>query len=125
MRLLSPELHDDDGVDARTYFSREREKNTVRADGRVRSLVERCVHDVLMGDINDPRLRDLVVEEIRFAPDASRFRAVILVEEGRDPHAVEEALNAAQPVFRCALAEALQRKRTPQLVFTVTTRREP
>jgi len=120
MRLLSHNIHADDGVDARLFFSNEsRRKDDVRALGRLRSTVERCVQEVLAGGLADPRLADVWVESVEPAPDGARFRAVVVVEPERSVDGVEAALANAAPLFRLALAATLQKKRTPLLVFRV------
>lgn len=123
MRLLSHNADADDGADVRKFFSREVKKpDATRPLRRLQASVMRCVTDVLMGELRDPLLRDLVVDGVVPAPDASRFRVTVVVDDARNREDVEEALRGAEPVFRAALAAALQRKRTPRVVFSVEKR---
>jgi ribosome-binding factor A len=85
-------------------------------DRKLRQLcreVFRVVSETL-GGLADERLVETYVLDVQPAPDGSRVRVVVCA-----PTAIDEVLERARPRLRRAIAEALQRKRTPELVFQV------
>ena len=90
-------------------------------DRKLKQLT-REVHRVLVqavGELADPRMVSAYVVDVRPAPDAGRF--VVLVSAGAlgTASSVAEALAAARGHLRGELANALARKRTPELAFEV------
>jgi ribosome-binding factor A len=71
-------------------------------------------------DCGDERLQALVVSAVEPAPDASRLLVTVgssVPTPDVDRQAVLAALAAANGRLRAGVAEAVTRKRAPQLVF--------
>ncbi|MEZ4224308.1 MAG: hypothetical protein R3B13_25385 [Polyangiaceae bacterium] len=112
-----------------------------------RKLAQLCaqVHDAIrfaLAGAADSRLRELLVQEVRPAPDGARLGVVLMLVRGcgaaRDvnaPHrgstaeewsswqddidAAYDALRKAGPWLRRQVASEIHRKRTPELAFQV------
>lgn len=86
------------------------------------------VEDVVslsLGDSEDPRLRDLVVESVVPGADASRLLVRVVAPEGADLEQIEAlyaALQHAGGWLRRQVAAEIHRKRTPELSFLVLPR---
>lgn len=86
----------------------------------LRSLTE------TLGACADPVLCELTVLAVEPAPDASRVLALIGLPARRpgdpapDALAITRLLNERRGMFRADIAAALQRKRTPDLLFLVS-----
>jgi len=85
------------------------------------ALAERTLA-LTLGECANPILNALCVESVTPAPDASRL-LVSVVYDDPTPTEVSEiyhALTTARGLLRRALASELNRKRTPELIFTVS-----
>ena len=114
-----------DDVDPDVFFNPQPKtnRNHERQTSRVCRVAYRVVSELLMAEVSDPWLQSLQVMGVEPAPDASR----LVVRVCSDEHALsseimEQRLQRAQGLMRTALAQALQRKRTPQLAFVVVPR---
>jgi ribosome-binding factor A len=115
MRELCAELGPDDGVDPRTLKKSTRTHNPKRLAGPV----ARAVREALAAS-NDPLLLCLWVAEAVPDPDTTRFRIVLhLMDPDVDPDAVTERLRVARGWVRSEVAHCLQRRKAPDLRFTV------
>lgn len=113
---LSDAFHDDDGIDPRRYFERRsRRSGTDRKTLMLCAQVGEAVHAVLAGASGDPGLLDLELVAVEPAPDASRLRLVFCPREGADLRLAEQALGRSWPWLRSVVAEAIHRKRCPEL----------
>ncbi len=115
----------EDGVDSRFWrrpIEGERDGKEVAKLGRLCNEVERVLMFTLTGECGDDRLRDLRVESVTPAPDASRLRIELLSEGDTDEGAIHEALCGARRFLREAVAAAITRRRVPELTFIVTSR---
>ena len=73
-----------------------------------------------LGDCGDDVLRDLHVERVVPAPDASQLLVILGSAPGEVPpipEAVMASLKAKQALLRAEVAQAITRKRTPGLLF--------
>jgi ribosome-binding factor A len=68
-------------------------------------------------DPEDPLLGGVAVVDVQPAPDASRLMVLLQLEPGADPQAVRAQLIERRGQLRAEIAAAVQRKRTPELVF--------
>lgn len=112
----------DDGIDPRYYFRPASDDR--RADRKVLQLcaqVAKAVRLTLDGALDDERLHALEVVRVEPAPDARRLRVILGL--GAGPPAPIEGLQAclrrAAPRVRQAVAQAIHRRRAPDLVFEV------
>lgn len=98
------------------------------------SQVQRTLDLVLSGDLDDDRLRDLYVAHVAPAPDATRLLVTVsplgFAKDFR-PDLVMTRLAECSGKMRSELARAINRKKTPDLMFRVvlpdeaTPEREP
>ncbi|NNJ27530.1 hypothetical protein [Alienimonas chondri] len=94
------------------------DRKTLQLCGQVRKTLDY----VLSGETGDDLLRQLYVADVMPAPDASRLLATLApIDPGSDldAGAVLEKLGYAQPQLRSAVARAINRKKVPDLTFTL------
>lgn len=86
------------------------------------SQVQRTLDLVLSGDLDDDRLRDLYVAQVTPAPDATRLLVTVaplgFAKDFR-PDLVMTRLAECSGKMRSELARAVNRKKTPDLMFRV------
>jgi len=70
----------------------------------------------------DPCLDGMIVLEVVPAPDASRLAILVELAPGTNVDEARAALSRWKGGLRAEIAQALQRKRTPELVFEVEVR---
>jgi ribosome-binding factor A len=108
-------------AEQRFFFDLE----AVRSDVRVRSLcrqVQEALSLALDDLVDGPWLEGAWLAAVEPAPGPARLRATVVLP----PHAAPEALEAAftalrdrTPHLRAEVAQAIHRKRVPDLVFCV------
>jgi ribosome-binding factor A len=84
--------------------------------------VEERIGLVLAGEVDDPALQDLYVVEVVPEPGSGRLIVRLASPPGLAQPDVAEVLprlDALRPYLRGEVAEAIHRKRTPDLVFEV------
>lgn len=102
------------------YFGDDGGQAGAAAAGRKTEQVCREVWRVLAQiEVDDPRLAGFVVLDVRPAPDVARLAVIVQIAAGLDEGAAREALAGRRGALRAEIAEALQRKRTPELAFEV------
>jgi ribosome-binding factor A len=114
------EVRDDDGVDPKLFFRKPGAGRKLN-----RKTLQLCsqVADALNGllvDCGDERLQALTVVSVEPAPDASRLLVTVgstVPTANCDRQAVLDSLAKANGRLRAGVAEAITRKRAPQLVF--------
>ena len=76
------------------------------------------IESILEGELSDPRIGLVNVSEVHLAPDSKSARVFVVVA-GDDEQANEtmKGLQAASGYVRHELAERLQLRRTPELLF--------
>lgn len=100
------------------------------SDGRVDRKVQQLCREVertlsyAFGECSDRRVRELTVMAVDPAPDGSRLQISVSPSGPIDVAATHEALLAARSFFRAEIAAAIQRKRTPELVFHIVARQD-
>lgn len=126
---LCGQLGEDDCVDPRDFFSTL--DPTERSSARRKSLrkarqlcaqVRRTLEVVLSGECPDPILQGLWVYDVQPAPDASRLLVLVAVRDtdaNVTTHELLARLADATPHLRHAVAQAVRRRKTPQLAFHV------
>jgi ribosome-binding factor A len=82
---------------------------------------ERAIAFALAGECDDHVLRELYVESVMPAPDASRLLVCVVVTrsagDGMTMEVVLQRLERAAGLLRAAVAQAVTRKRAPELTF--------
>ena len=80
--------------------------------------VQRTLSLAIGGELSDPMLSDLWVEDVRPAPDAGRLCVRLRVpRRGADLAEIYRRLDAVEGFLRTEVARAITRKRAPQLAF--------
>jgi ribosome-binding factor A len=94
-----------------------------RAERKVQQLCKEVARTVgyALPACRDPQLRGLVVLEVLPAPDGSRLEVLLYPTspEALDVALLHERLSWARGFLRAEVARALQRKRTPELVYRI------
>lgn len=111
---------EDDGIDPRMFAER-------RAPGRGRertvlrlcSQVAECLRWSLGESCSDPRIAELEIEGVVPAPDAGRLRIEVVVHGDLSEEMAQGLLSSALPRLRSAVAAYVQRRRVPDLAFSV------
>jgi ribosome-binding factor A len=89
------------------------------AERKCKQVCREVFRVLAQAEPRDPLLLGLLVMEVAPAPDASRLAVRVLFGAGTDVDAVRAALARWKGGLRAEIAQALQRKRTPELVFDV------
>lgn len=117
---LCLEIGEDDGIDPK-YLARENGRKTARhKDLQLCKEARRIIALMLADAVNHPLLFALQVVSVQ--PELNGQRLCVSVGHFGDKPDVTEAeviaaLKPLQGVLRCALAQAINRKRTPMLAF--------
>ena len=86
------------------------------------SQVQRTLDQVMSGELDDDRLRDLYVSQVTPAPDANRLLVTVsplgFAKDFR-PDEILLRLASCTGKMRSELARAINRKKTPDLMFRV------
>jgi hypothetical protein len=116
-------IRDDDGIDPREYF---KPRLTQRGnDRKARQLCRQVAHtidQVLAGEMDDEILGDLGVTSVVPAPNSGRLLVMLELRTSAadfDFAAAARKLAACEGRLRCAVAAAITRRKTPQLIFSV------
>lgn len=97
--------------------------NVNRRDHKTAQLCRQVFRalSLALGECGDDLLRELVVVEVRPAPDAGRLLVTVTPSAAGDPLDLLDLLgrlDRAGGRLRHAVAEAITRKRAPELAFT-------
>ena len=127
-QAFSPAPHDGD-IDPSAFFGRARGRThrPPRADHKTQQLCRqafRALTSALGGECGDPLLQILVVHAVSPAPNAGRLLVDVYAGPGAGedpPHEILRRLHDVDGLLRHAVAEAIVRKRAPDLIFRVVT----
>jgi ribosome-binding factor A len=114
----------DDGLDPRLDPPKESKKVPNRKALQLCGQVARTLAGVF-AECGDDVLRELVVESVVPAPNASRLLVTVYLGPGAEEVAtptVEERLAHARGRLRSEVARAIHRRRAPDLTFRVADR---
>jgi ribosome-binding factor A len=89
------------------------------AERKCKQVCREVFRVLAQAEPRDPLLAGLVILEVEPAPDASRLAVRVLLGPDVDMEAARAALSRWKGGLRAEIAQALQRKRTPELVFDV------
>ncbi len=92
---------------------------TTHRHERLAEEIRQEIEVMLAGELKDPRLQGLVaVTEVRLAPDLKLVRVFVTVAGvPGEQHAALKGLEAAAGYVRHELAERLQLRRSPEILF--------
>ena len=118
-------IRDDDAVDPKHYFYNKRKP---RSKHRKAFQLCRQVSDTLQYVLNgmDPLFDDLNIVDVVPAPDARRMLVILAVDQcevdsGTQVEEIMTCLRGHTPRLRSEIARSISRRKTPQLVFEITT----
>jgi len=103
-------------------FGRSLDRKSARKAAQLCRQVQRALLMALAGDCADDALQDLYVQDVTPAPDASRLRVELACGATAaqvPPHEILRRLTQMRGVLRAAVAEAIVRKRVPELTFVL------
>ena len=118
-------INEDDAVDPRHYFNNKRKaKSKFRKAFQLCRQVSETLQLTLTGD--DPVLDGLMIVDVVPAPDARRMLVIVgldaaNVESASHIEQVHERLCQHLPRLRSEIARSINRRKTPQLIFEITT----
>ena len=94
-----------------------------RRTERINELLREELSDLLLREVNDPRLTGLIsITEVDVTPDLFNARvSVSVMQETADPAEAIKALNAAASYFHRELKHRLDLRRVPFLTFKLDT----
>jgi ribosome-binding factor A len=122
LRPLCGEIHRDDGVDPRKYFSRSSRKPDGRKTLQLCAQAARALN-AFLAECGDDVLSELRVASVSPAPGPESL--LVMVEMGpacrADPERVLATLRRAAGRMRWELGESLTRKRVPEIRFRVAS----
>jgi ribosome-binding factor A len=120
LRSHCDQLHEDDCIDPREYFSRSNfnQKQNRKAKQLCRQVAE-TLGLVLTGDTSDDLLAELSVVSVVPAPDSSRLLVTVVTHAASDREEIERRLAHHGGRLRCEVARAITRKKAPALAFNV------
>jgi len=121
------ELGPDDGIDPRILFRNEQPRSrNDRKNHQLAAQAARALQFALGGVCRDPLLQQLDVVSVEPAPDARRLRVIVHAPSDADSiDDVRARLERAHGVLRSAVAQAIRRRKAPELIFDVRPRAEP
>ena len=117
------------------FFSAEllrtdRARGAARADHKARQLCRQVYQTLslaLAGECDDDVLRDLYIASVDPAPDSRHLVVRVVVRRAPDAPAPAEVLgrlDRAKPLLRRLIAQAITRKRVPEISFVPTSESE-
>lgn len=118
-------INSDDAIDPRHYFNNKRKaKNEFRKSFQLCRQVAETLHMVLSATADS--LADLSVVDVVPAPDSRRMLVVLkldntIIQSGSEIEQLMERLHQETPRLRSEIAQSINRRKTPQLVFEITT----
>ncbi len=84
---------------------------------RVGAEIRRELAALLRNEVRDPRLSRVTVQEVRVVRDLSHAKVFFTLMEPSDAKVTEGALNKAAAFLRRRLAETMNTRTVPRLVF--------
>jgi len=112
----------EDGIDARDLFRGTSRKKCHHKAHQLCKQVMETINYLLAGDLGDPRLQSVLVDEVTPAPDATRLLITVrqcIPDPDFGPADILVALKGAAGLIRCEVAGVVARKKVPELVFQV------
>lgn len=100
------------------------DRKTLQLCGQIRDTL----NYVLSGELDDDLLRNLYVESVRPAPDASRVLVSVAPLDARDADRADQILQKLlihTPRIRSEVSQSIHRRKTPELSFVVVQPEEP
>lgn len=119
---------------SRPNHRRGRSEQSFRPQRTDRKTLQLCgqiadtLNYVLSGELGDDLLRNLYVESVRPAPDASRLLVSVAPLDAADAERADQILQKLHiyaPRIRSEVAQSIHRRKTPELSFVVVQPTDP
>jgi len=92
---------------------------------RLEEALREEIATILEGELSDPRIGLVTVNEVHLAPDARSARVMVVVTgEAEQAEETMEGLEAATGYIRRELTERLHLRRAPELIFVLDRSQE-
>lgn len=115
------EIHEDDGVDPRTYFQPRRNQKENRKTKQLCQQIARTIN-LCLNDCDNPIVQAMFLVGVQPAPDSSCLLLHIEVDiDDFDCDAALDAVRQQVPRLQFEIARSINRKRVPNLVFSVAS----
>lgn len=121
-RDLCADLHEEDGLTPAEYEKRKPRsdrKCSDRTTQRLCAQAGQAIRMALLADCHDSDLQSLDVERVEPWPDAKRLRVHLVAPQSSSTDELAGKVAAVAHLLRHAVAQAVTRKRAPQLVFAI------
>jgi ribosome-binding factor A len=114
----------DDGVPVRSDSSgRWSRSGSDRKTHQLCAQVRRALELTLIGLCEDPILQDVLIHDVRPAPrsggDGARLLVSFQCPDGVSPEVVLERIEASRALWRSEIAQAISRRRLPEIGWDV------
>ena len=114
-------LGPEDGSDPRDFFKKEAGKVSNRKALQLCGQIAKTLRLVLW-ECGDDVLRELAVEAVQPAPTSVRLLVSLSTPDGLDQALARQRIEKAAGLLRSAVATAINRRKTPELIFRVVRR---
>lgn len=107
-----------------SFHPQRTDRKTLQLCGQIRDTL----NYVLTGELDDDLLRNLYVENVQPAPDASRLLVSVAPLDAGDAERTDQILQKLlihTPRIRSEVARSIHRRKTPELSFVVVRPEEP
>lgn len=121
--LPCDELRPDDGLHPRDLVEKEHSPNDRRKDRQLCKQVFQALSMEVACLQYRPWARDMYVQAVEPAPDASRLQVSVSFFTPREPDSAVEALGRLRAMtssLRLEVGSAICRKKVPELIFDIT-----
>ncbi len=123
LRELCSEVREDDGIDPREFTKEKRIRKTTSRDRQLCAQVKRCLELALPDALTINGIPVCELLSVDPAPDNSRLSVVVMV--GADHLVItREVLSRVKGRLRSEVAQAVHRKKAPDLAFEVIAAEE-
>ena len=111
----------DDGASTRNDFRESGRRIDPRKIAQLCAQIRETLQLTMLGEIHDSVLADVEVESVEPTPDPGRLRVVFAMHEDCELPigAIQSRVEAARGVFHNAIANAINRRRVPDLELCV------
>jgi len=114
------EIHEDDGIDPRTYFKSKRNRKENRKTKQLCQQVARTLN-LCLNDCDDSIVQSMFLEAVHPAPDSSCLLVHVQCDVDEFDHAKAlQAIRNQTARLQFEIARSINRKRVPNLVFSVS-----
>lgn len=85
--------------------------------GRIKALIERNLMDIVRGEIKDPKIGMVSVNEVEVNSDSTLAKVYVTFFGAKYPHQAFEQLKKKEGYVRTSLAKKMDLYKVPKVVF--------